>query len=184
MDTLLKLDKADGNRAKLSFPKVRWSRRGNLPAKILAFRPEDESFTVVGEEHGERDYVADIEKLLSDGRWRTAKEIAAKRTDDPPGIGASEKEIKKALEGKPDRFESRTGEAAQAVGRSFNATVWSSSASTQNAQNADGDLGGSLGGVSSVRCLRLALKGADDVTAHAPHDSESAFEADADSPSD
>jgi len=58
VDSLLKLDKLDGNRARLSFPKVRWSRRGDHPTQILAFDREEESFTVVGEEQKERDYVS------------------------------------------------------------------------------------------------------------------------------
>jgi hypothetical protein len=46
VDTLLKLDKLDGSRARLSFPKVRWSRRGSRPALILGFDPETEGFAV------------------------------------------------------------------------------------------------------------------------------------------
>jgi hypothetical protein len=52
-DSLLKLDKLDGNRARLSFPKVRWSRQGNRSPLILAFEPETEAFEAVGEEQDE-----------------------------------------------------------------------------------------------------------------------------------
>jgi hypothetical protein len=74
-DTMLMLDKREGNRARLSFPKIRWSRRGTRAAYILAFDPDTETFTVAHEEADEeRDLAAEIEQLLADGRWRTAKD--------------------------------------------------------------------------------------------------------------
>jgi len=124
-DAMLMLDKKEGNRARLSFPKIRWSRRGTRAAYILAFDPDSETFTVAHEEQEEeRDYVAEIEELLADDRWRTAKEIAAKKDADEPGIGANVGREIDVLEHHPDRFESRTGEAARQVGRHPNATVW------------------------------------------------------------
>jgi hypothetical protein len=39
-DTMLRLDKLDSNRARLSFPKMRWSRRGTRPAYIFGGQPE------------------------------------------------------------------------------------------------------------------------------------------------
>ena len=108
-DSMLMLDKRDGDRARLSFPKIRWSRRGSRLAYILAFDPDAETFAVAHEEADEeRDLVAEIEQLLGDDRWRTAKEIAAKEATDP-GIGANVDHVKGTLEQSPDRFESRTG---------------------------------------------------------------------------
>jgi hypothetical protein len=119
---MLMLEKRDGNRARLSFPKIRWSRRGTRPAYILAFDTDTESFTVAHEEADEeRDYIAEVAQLLADGTWRTPKEIAAPKAD---GIGANVDTVKGILESNPDRFESRTGEAAKAVGRYATATVW------------------------------------------------------------
>jgi hypothetical protein len=124
-DTMLMLEKKEGNRARLSFPKIRWSRRGTRAAYILAFDPDTETFTVAHEEQEEElDYVAEVEELLADDRWRTAKEIAAKKDADEPGIGANVDLVKEVLEKHPDRFESRTGEAAKRIGRHPNATVW------------------------------------------------------------
>jgi hypothetical protein len=122
-DTMLRLERKEANRARLSFPKVRWSRRGTRPAYILAFDPETESFSVAHEEEDEeRDYLSEVEELLADRRWRTLTEIAAPAADG--GIGASAKAIRSLLEASPDRFASRSGTAAKAVGRHASATVW------------------------------------------------------------
>ena len=122
-DTMLMLEKRDGNRARLAFPKIRWSRRGTRNAYILAFDPDTESFTVAGEESGdERDYLAEILELLADDAWKTVNEIAA--PEDDGGIGANAKHVKKILESNPDRFDSRTGKAAKEVGRHPSSTVW------------------------------------------------------------
>ncbi len=122
-DTMLRLEKLEGERARLSFPKVRWSRRGTRPALILAFDPESEGFEVVREEdEEERDYAAEVEALLADGKWRTASEVAAPEKDG--GIGASEKTVRRELKARPDRFVSRSGDAAKEVGRNPRATVW------------------------------------------------------------
>jgi len=40
------------------------------------------------------------------------------------GIGANVDIVKAVLEGEPDVFESRTGDAAKEIGRSASATVW------------------------------------------------------------
>jgi hypothetical protein len=125
---MLRLDVLAGDRARLSFPKIRWSRRGRRPALILAFDSTTESYTVVGEEGEERDYVAEIAALLADGVWRITKEIAApkkpKKDRDKPGVGANVDTVKATLEQNPELFESRTGKAAVALGRSARATVW------------------------------------------------------------
>ena len=122
-DSMLRLEKRDGDRARLSFPKIRWSRRGTRPALILAFDPETETFTVAHEEEDvERDYLAEIEARLLEQPWRTPKEIAAPKKDG--GIGANVDTVKRELEANPDRFDSRTGRQAKEVGRSASATVW------------------------------------------------------------
>lgn len=122
-DTMLMLDKRDGNRARLSFPKIRWSRRGSRAAYLLAFDPDTEGFSVVREEEPEeRDYLAEITNLLGDDRWRTAKEIAASK--EAGGIGANVDTVKTLLSNNPDHFESRTGDAAKELGRNQNATLW------------------------------------------------------------
>jgi putative DNA primase/helicase len=119
-DTILRLDKLADNRARLSFPKVRWSRRGSRRALILAFDPDTENFTVAHEEEDEeRDYVAEITELLSDGSWRVVREIAAPKKDG--GIGANFDTVKELLETNPARFVSCNGKE---VGRSAQATVW------------------------------------------------------------
>jgi hypothetical protein len=95
-DTMLRLEKLDGNRGRLSFPKIRWSRLGTRKALILGFDPETESFSVVAEEEDDEcDYAAEIEDLLSDGTWRITKEIAAPKKDG--GIGANVDTIKREL---------------------------------------------------------------------------------------
>jgi hypothetical protein len=149
-DTMLKLDILEGNRSRLSFPKIRWSRRGKRSALILGFDPDTESFTVLSEEQDERDYVAEIKELLADDAWRTVKEIATpkqSKDEDRPGIGAGEPVVKKTLEGNDDTFVSCNGKD---VGRSPNATVWSlrrpSSAVTQT-----GALQGESGESASLR---------------------------------
>ncbi|MEJ7569594.1 MAG: hypothetical protein WKF41_15175 [Gaiellaceae bacterium] len=112
-----------GNLSQVRFPKLRWTRRGKRPTILLAFDPETEAFTYLGEEsEAERDYLAEIAELLEDGKWRIAKEIAAPAKSG--GIGANVDTIKKVLEEHPDVFESRTGEAAKALGRKPQATVW------------------------------------------------------------
>jgi AAA domain len=122
-DTMLRLEKLEGDRARLSFPKIRWSRRGSRRALILAFDPETESFTVAHEEEDEeRDYFAEIEALLLEQPYRTAREIAAPKKDG--GIGANVDTVKRELEAHPDRFVAITGDAAKEVGRHASATVW------------------------------------------------------------
>jgi len=141
-DAMLGLEKEPGKRALLSFRKLRWGRRDGF-ALILAYDPESEAFEFVSEaSEEERDYAAEIEELLAERPYLTAKEIAAPRSADEPGIGARDAKVKEALEGNPDRFVSLTGEEAKAVGRQRTATVWTL-LPPSGAPGADGD---SLGG--------------------------------------
>jgi AAA domain len=136
-DTMLRLDKLDGNRARLSFPKVRWSRRGTRPAYILAFDPDTEGFTVAHEEEAEeRDYLAELEELLADGTWRTSREIASPKEDG--GIGASRDRIETLLANNPDLFISRNGKD---VGRSARSTVWQLARGSEPVEPAGGSHG-------------------------------------------
>jgi len=117
-DTMLMLDKKDGNRARLSFPKVRWSRRGSRPAYILEFEPDTESFSVAHEEAAEeRDYLAELLAFFDENSWKTVKEIAT-------GIRANVDKVRRLLEAHPDTFVSLTGEEAKQVGRHPSATVY------------------------------------------------------------
>jgi hypothetical protein len=134
-DAIMLLKMLADDRTQVRFPKLRWAKRGKRPAILLAFDAETEAFTYIGEESEvERDYLADVTKLLDDGKWRTYTEVAASR--DSGGIGASDKTIKSLLEEHPERFESRTGDAAREVGRHANATVWSLR-STENQDDQD-----------------------------------------------
>ena len=122
-DSVLLLRMLDDDRTQIRFPKLRWARRGKRPAILLAFDPDTEAFTYLGEESEvERDYLAEVTDLFADGRWRTGKEIAVPKTKG--GIGANIDTIKAVLDEHPDVFVSRTGEAAKELGRSGQATVW------------------------------------------------------------
>ena len=128
-DAVLLMKQLDDDRTQIRFPKLRWAKRGRRPAILLAFDPDTEAFSYLGEEsEEERNYLAEIVELLEKtgkrpgGGWLTTREIAAKR--DRGGIGASAATIKAVLEEHPDVFESRTGDAAQTLGRSARATVW------------------------------------------------------------
>jgi hypothetical protein len=132
-DTLLVLEKQRGNRARLSFPKVRWSRRGERGAYILRFEPETESFELLEEESTEeRDLAAEIEELLQDGVPRTAKEIAGKN-----GIGANVDRVKEEMKARPDRFIPHTGEDAKALGRHATSTVWKVTRPSESPESPD-----------------------------------------------
>jgi putative DNA primase/helicase len=121
-DSVLLLRMLEDDRTQIRFPKLRWAKRGRRPPMLLGFDPDTEAFTYIGEQSDEeRDYLAEVVDLLSDGKWRTPKEIAKPK---PEGIGANVDTVKTLLEEHVDLFESRTGEAAKAIGRSPSATVW------------------------------------------------------------
>jgi putative DNA primase/helicase len=121
-DSVFLLRLLEDDRTRVRQPKLRWAKRGKGPTLLYAFDPNTEAFTFIGEEsEDERDYVAEVRKLLADGEWRLVKEIAA---PSPAGIGANVDIVKKVLKEHPDEFESRTGEAAKALGRRADATLW------------------------------------------------------------
>jgi hypothetical protein len=145
-DAMLKLERLDGNRARLSFPKLRWSRRASRPALILAFEPDTEGYSIVVEEQEVRDYATEIERLLlATDRWLTPKEIAAPQGAARPGIGANVDTVKSALAAHPERFEDRTGEAAREVGRHPSATVWQVTRPPESPESPGGPNGGGVG---------------------------------------
>ena len=144
-DTLLHVQGAGNGHTVVHVQKARWDSERHGKTLHLAWA-EGESFTV----EGDRDYVAELVDLLSDGRWRTIREMMS----GSDGIGAGEKAIKAALEEQPERFESRTGAAAIAVGRHRSATVWQVH-STQNAADASSAfLGGAEIGASGASPLK------------------------------
>jgi hypothetical protein len=121
-DTMLRLARLPGNRARLSFPKLRWSRSSDHAAYILAFEPADESFALVHVEQAkedDRDYLAEVTALLGDSKWRTVRELAVPKKDG--GIGTSDARVKELLDAHEERFVSCRGDA---VGRSATATCW------------------------------------------------------------
>jgi hypothetical protein len=70
-DSILMLRKLGGNRARLSYPKTRWTR-GTVPAVILAFDAETETFSVVAADDDQTEKVTpDVydERVLA---WVTA----------------------------------------------------------------------------------------------------------------
>jgi hypothetical protein len=126
-DSVFLLRMLADDRTQIRQAKLRWAKRGKGPTLLMAFDPDTEAFTYIGEESvEERDYLGEITALLGDGRWRIVKEIAAPKDKpkDKRGIGANVDTIKKVLEEHPDVFESRTGEAAKELGRKPNATLW------------------------------------------------------------
>jgi hypothetical protein len=57
-DAILMLKKLDGNRARLSYPKLRWAR-GQRPATILGFDPDTETFSYLADETPDDNQVTD-----------------------------------------------------------------------------------------------------------------------------
>lgn len=79
------------------------------------------SFVIDAAAAEDRDLVAELEQLFSDGQWRTAAELATKAT----GIGADRTSVTETLTSSPDRFCQVTGDMALAAGRkSKSAKPW------------------------------------------------------------
>jgi hypothetical protein len=152
-DTLLHVKAAGNGHTVVYVQKARWSSEHSQTTMKLAwtegegFRPE-----------GERDYLAELEQLLSDGKWRTAKEIAASKG----GIGANVDIVKELLDNHPERFESRTGEAAKALKRSPSAHLFGLTRASESPESPpDPHRGGGVGDSVSP------LKG--DTSPESPH---------------
>lgn len=170
-DALLGLEKLTGNRARLGFHKLRWGRRDGF-TYLLGYDPEAEALELLGEDGDEeRDYAAEIEELLRSGgewkgsRWPTWREIAAKEKQG--GIGANKDIVREVLEANPQRFISRTGDAAKEVGRSSRATVWQLAQGSEPVE----PVGGSQGDLATGLDSGSALKGQSQ-SEPVPHDSE------------
>jgi hypothetical protein len=115
-DTLLHVQSAGNGHTVMFVQKARWDSERHGKTMHLAWA-DGESFEL----EGDRDYLAEITALLrSDRNWRTVKEIANREG----GIAAGETAVKATLDEHPERFESRTGEAAKAIGRNPSAIVW------------------------------------------------------------
>lgn len=82
------------------------------------------TFVVDASAAEERDLVAELEELFSDGAWRTLTELSSKKD----GIGANKDELRAVLEQHPERFSQVTGPM---VGRHVNATPWGTIAMRQ-----------------------------------------------------
>jgi AAA domain len=162
-DTLLHVKTAGNGQTIVRIQKARWSSAHSGKTLKLAWADDGEGYEV---EADERDYRAEVAKLLSERQWLTAKEIAAPTKRDPPGIGAGEKTVKGILEGDSETFESRTGPDARALGRPFNAVLWSLRSDAERSRLSDS---ASLFSDDKKRPLRPAfpLRNAEDVDAAA-----------------
>jgi hypothetical protein len=126
-DTLLHVEARGPGHTCLHVQKARWSSEHHGTTLDLAWT-DGEGFTV----EDERNYQVEIEALLTDGQWRTAKEIANKREHpDKPGIGAGVETVQATLKQHLDIFDERNGKE---VGRHANATVYG----LTSAQKSDG----------------------------------------------
>jgi hypothetical protein len=127
-DTLLHAQVHAPGKTTLTIQKARWSSRWHKQVLELAWTP-GEGFEAA--DGAERDYAAEVAALLADRVWRTPKEIAA--PESKGGIGANVETVKAVLADGP--FESRTGPAAQALGRAHNATVFSLTQAQESAES-------------------------------------------------
>lgn len=118
-DTLFHAQVHVRGRTTLTVQKARWSSEWHKRKLELEWT-DGEGFEVVEEE--ERHLETEIVRLLTERPHLTAKEIAA--PEQAGGIAAAVDTVKGVLEAHPERFESRTGEAAKAVGRHPSAKVW------------------------------------------------------------
>jgi len=154
-DTLLHVQGAGNGHTLVLVQKARWDGGRHGTTLQLAWT-EGEGFEL----EGDRDYLAEVVGLLErlsgmgDESWRTAKQIAARV--DEGGIGAGEKTVRDLLNAHPERFESRTGEDAKAVGRHPSATVWQVRSALSAPDSPSGLLGGAGEGAAAARPLKGA----------------------------
>jgi hypothetical protein len=98
-DTLLHVEARGNGSTDLEVQKARWSPEHH-GAKLKLAWAAGEGFTV----KDERDYAADIVRLLDDGEPRTLDMIRASRESKQPGIGASRKNVEDTLDQRADLF--------------------------------------------------------------------------------
>jgi hypothetical protein len=117
-DALLALKSVDGDRVRLSFPKLRWA--GAHEPLILSRDRDTSGFMVVAEGEGDRDYATEILDLLGGGEWWTAPEL--ERPRDKGGIGANRQYVRSTLDllTAQNRLEYAKGPA----GKKPNAKCW------------------------------------------------------------
>jgi hypothetical protein len=138
-DTLLHVRAAGNGRTTVFVQKARWSSEHSQTTMQLAwsdgegFRPE-----------GERDLLAELVQLLSDGKARTVSEIATGNG----GIGANKDAVKELLAHHPESFQTCTGDAAKALGRSATAVLWKVARAPEQPEPAAGSPGGGGAGGS------------------------------------
>jgi hypothetical protein len=154
-DTLLHVKEAGNGHTIVHVEKARWDNERHHTTLKLAWAP-GESFRP----EGERDLLAELVQLLSDGTWRTAKEIAA--SEEKGGIGANISAVKELLDDPTARFESCTGDAAKALGRHPTAVLWKVSQGSETPETPAVSPGGGGAGVSVS-----PLKG--DTSSETPH---------------
>ncbi len=106
-DTLLHVQAAGPGHTVLHVQKARWA--SGYHGRTLKLKwTGGEEFEV----EGERDLLAEIVRLLADGRWRTVEEIRK-------GVSAGTESVEQIVKAEHvERFQMRTGEDARALGRS------------------------------------------------------------------
>jgi hypothetical protein len=164
-DTLLHVQAAGNGHTVVFIQKARWSSAHHHRTLKLRWTDGD-GFEL----EGDRDYLAEVRSILAPGVWMIAKEIAA--PTDEGGIGASEKTVRGVLDDHPDVFESRTGDAAKALGRSPRSTLWGQSSGLNSVDSVGGFQGGSKGGSGSTELQSPPLKDSvtsDDSVPPPPH---------------
>ena len=148
-DSLFHIQAAGNGHTVLHVQKARWDSERHGKTLHLAWADGD-NFRL----EGDRNYLDEIVELLSDGEWRTDREIAEPKGKG--GIGANQKTIRELLEENAERFEPRTGDDAKALGRRANATVWQ----LRSGVDAVDAVGAFSGGAEEGAALRPSLKGA------------------------
>jgi hypothetical protein len=143
-DTLFHAQVHARGKTTLTIQKARWSGEWHKRTLELAWTDGD-GFEVIEEK--ERHLEAEIARLLDERPHLTAKEIAAPQ--ERGGIAAKVDAVNYVLKNNPERFASRTGAAAKAVGRHSNATVWSVTQAPSHTESHDSP-GGATDGVTRL----------------------------------
>ena len=146
-DTLLHVEARGNGYTSIHVQKARWSSAHHNTTLELAWADGD-GFRL----KEPRSLIDEVVALLSDGEWRTARQIAA--PEEKAGIGANVDSVKAPLDEHPERFESRTGEAARALRRNPNAVLWSVTRASESGESHTDFLGGGPGSDSLTPPLR------------------------------
>lgn len=113
-DTLLHVTAAGPGQTVVTVQKARWASSLHGQTLHLAWK-DGEGFAL----QGERNLPNEIEALLSDGTWRTVKEISKE-------LKAGDQRVREVLDGEPplEGVEMRTGEGARALGRNVKSRLY------------------------------------------------------------